>query len=303
MTSAASLPADSPYPVGFTTERARALVALGAQRGVTLRVLGGVAIALRAAAPTPPALLRASNDLDFAVAEGEGHRAGEVLLSGGLVALSGRFNALHGHRRLIFIDAMASGAQGESDRLAGAKGAHTEGERAKVDVFVGDLEMCHTVPLRGRLEDDPLTLAPTDLLLSKGQIVRLTAKDRLDIYCLLWNHDVVPADTGSAEPPPAGALDAGYIAALCARDWGWWRTLSANLDACSQMLPKLALPDADRARIAHRLTAVEQAIQAAPKSLRWRARDRLGDRVRWYEDPEEIAALGGDRAAAGTDPR
>src|ERR1700691_3162158 len=157
-------------PAGFAPDRARELVALGAGGGVRLRVLGGVAIALRATPQTPSALLRASNDLDLAVEEGAGRRAGEVLLSSGLVALSERFNTLHGYRRLVFV--------GAADATA------------KVDVFVGDLEMCHTVPLRGRLEHDPLTLAPTDLLLSKGQIVQLTAKDRLDIYCLLWNHEV-----------------------------------------------------------------------------------------------------------------
>jgi hypothetical protein len=279
MAPADSSPADPSSPTGFATERARTLVALGAERGVTLRVLGGVAIALRAAPSTPPALRRASNDLDLAVAEGEGRRAGEALLSGGLVALSERFNALHGHRRLVFVDAEGVRAEGERGKLAGAKGeggrrAGAEGERAKVDVFVGDLEMCHTVPLRGRLKHDPLTLAPTDLLLSKGQIVRLTAKDRLDIYCLLWNEQV----------------DVGYIAALCARDWGWWRTLGANLDACLRALPEVSLPDPDRARIGGRLAALAQALEAAPKSMRWRARSRVGDRVRWYEEPEEIEA-------------
>ena len=53
-------------------------------------MLGGAAIALRAGPKTPPALLRAVNDLDLAVAEGEGRRAGEVLLSSGLLALSER---------------------------------------------------------------------------------------------------------------------------------------------------------------------------------------------------------------------
>src|SRR5580692_5964995 len=125
--------------------RTRELVARGAERGVQLRALGGVAVALRAAAQTPSVLLRAVNDVDLAVAEGEGRRAGEVLLASGLVALSERFNTLHGHRRLVFVGA--------------------EDAELKVDVFVGDLEMCHIVPLRRRLELDPLTLTPTDLLL------------------------------------------------------------------------------------------------------------------------------------------
>ncbi len=251
-------------PAGSAGARARELVALGAERGIQLRVLGGVAIALRADPQTPFALLRAANDLDLAVLEGEGRRAGEVLLDSGLVALSERFNALHGHRRLVFVSAADAAL--------------------KVDVFVGDLEMCHTVPLRQRLACDPLTLTPTDLLLSKGQIVRLTAKDRLDFYCLLWNHEV----GASSEQTHPGVIDVDYIAELCARDWGWWRTLGANLDTCRQALPETPLADRDRELIAARLNALEQALAVAPKSLRWRARSRVGERVRWYEEPEEI---------------
>jgi hypothetical protein len=257
------------------TDRARELVADGAARGVRVRVLGGVAIALRTGIQTPNALLRPSNDLDLAVEEGAGGRAGELLSSSGMVALSERFNALHGHRRLVFVDG--------------------EDSSSKVDVFVGDLEMCHVVPLRGRLEHDPLTLSPTDLLLSKGQIAQLTGKDRLDLYCLLWNHEIDADAAGGGSRPDA--VDAAYIAQLCARDWGWWRTLSANLSTCLRLLAEVALADADRARIAERLTALERALDAAPKSLRWRTRARVGDRVRWYEEPEEIqgpASSGGD---------
>lgn len=251
---------------------------MGAERGVQLRVLGGAAVALRAGPRTPPALLRPVNDLDLAVAEGEGRRVGEVLLSGGMVALSERFNALHGHRRLVFVD--------------------TENAALKVDVFVGDLEMCHTVPLRERLECDPLTLTPTDLLLSKGQIVQLTAKDRLDLYCLLWNHELAAGGrTTGAEPPHPAVIDTGYIAELCARDWGWWRTLTANLQACRQTLPEIELGDAEGELITGRLIALEQALAAGPKSLRWRARSRVGERVRWYEEPEEIE---GPAAAGAT---
>jgi hypothetical protein len=268
-------------PTASAIAHARALVAGGAERGVQLRVLGGVAIALRADPQTPRALLRAVNDLDLAVAEGEGRRAGEVLLGSGLIALSERFNTLHGQRRMMFVGA--------------------EDATLKVDVFVGDLEMCHTVPLGGRLELDPLTLTPTDLLLSKGQIVRLSAKDRLDLYCLLWNHEVEGSQQAGPEAASGNVIDADYIAELCAHDWGWWRTLSDNLTACLGALPELALSAGERERIVDRLTTLEQTLAAAPKSLRWRARSRVGDRVRWYEEPEEIeapAARGADSTAA-----
>jgi hypothetical protein len=34
--------------------------------------------------------------------------------------------------------------------------------------------------------------------------------------------------------------------------------------------------------------ALLRAIEAAPKSLGWKARARVGERVRWYETPEEV---------------
>jgi hypothetical protein len=267
-----ALPAASPPDA--VVERARELVAHAAERGLVSRLLGGAAIALRAAPGTPPALRREYNDIDLAVAEGAGRRTGEVLREAGLRPLSERFNSLHGYRRLVFLDGNGPAP-------------------LKVDVFVGDFEMCHAVPLRKRLEIDPLTLSPADLLLTKVQIVRLTAKDRLDLYCLLWNHEVGAGGSGADDEGPdgrahGGAIDAGRIAELCARDWGLWRTVTANLADCRRLLGEVSIGEADRTRIGERLEEIERAIERAPKSLRWRARAKVGDRVRWFELPEEI---------------
>jgi hypothetical protein len=37
-----------------------------------------------------------------------------------------------------------------------------------------------------------------------------------------------------------------------------------------------------------RILALEQAIEREPKSAKWKMRARVGDRVRWYADPEEL---------------
>jgi hypothetical protein len=34
--------------------------------------------------------------------------------------------------------------------------------------------------------------------------------------------------------------------------------------------------------------ALQEAIEAAPKSTRWKLRARVGERVPWYEQPEEV---------------
>jgi hypothetical protein len=36
------------------------------------------------------------------------------------------------------------------------------------------------------------------------------------------------------------------------------------------------------------LDRIGEAIDNAPKSTRWRIRARVGERVSWYEEPEEV---------------
>jgi hypothetical protein len=37
-----------------------------------------------------------------------------------------------------------------------------------------------------------------------------------------------------------------------------------------------------------RLTALWDRVEEQPKSFRWKSRAKIGDRTRWYEEPEEI---------------
>lgn len=37
-----------------------------------------------------------------------------------------------------------------------------------------------------------------------------------------------------------------------------------------------------------RLSALWQRIEDEPKSGRWKRRSRLGERKRWYQEPEEV---------------
>jgi hypothetical protein len=46
----------------------------------------------------------------------------------------------------------------------------------------------------------------------------------------------------------------------------------------------------ERAAVEHRLERLWERIDAEPKSRAWRLRDRIGDRKRWYEEPEEVEA-------------
>ena len=140
-----------------------------------------------------------------------------------------------------------------------------------VDVWVDDLEFCHTIEMRDRLLLDDPTLPLEDMLLSKLQIVDLTANDRLDIRCMLDTHEVVPGSVEREE------IDATHIARVLGGDWGFWRTATANLTATGS-------DEATSPRAAARTALLLESIEKQPKTLRWRVRARMGERVQWWQD-------------------
>ncbi|HUC56109.1 MAG TPA: hypothetical protein VMA95_01810 [Streptosporangiaceae bacterium] len=244
------LPADHGVsaPLADPVAEARRLIGLARDRGLVLRALGGVAVCLQAP-EAQPRITRLVKDIDLAAVKGSHKAAIKVLLEAGYVA-DEMFNALRGSRRLLFGDP--------------SNGRH-------LDVFVGEFAMCHDLPLTARLDLEELTVPREELLLSKLQIVQLTENDQGDIYNLLFHNEV----------------DASFIAGLCAGDWGLWRTCTMNLERSHGNLDSSALEPEERALVAGRLTALRARIDAEPKPVKWRMRDRVGDRVRWYNEPEE----------------
>jgi hypothetical protein len=145
------------------------------------------------------------------------------------------------------------------------------GPAGKLDVFVGSFAMCHELELDTRLGLDAPALTATDLLLTKLQIVELNAKDAHDASVLLTEH---PVQSGDGDH-----IDAAYISRLTGDDWGLWRTVTATLHRLSELYPAVT----DRCR------QLSDAIEAAPKTRRFKLRARVGERVRWYELPEETS--------------
>jgi hypothetical protein len=224
--------------------------------GIVMRLLGGVAVFLQAP-DAKPLLHRDVRDIDVVTPRGSNRAIAELFQSLGYVE-DEVFNAFHGAHRLLSVD--------------------VEHER-KLDVFVGAFSMCHEIPIAERLDREPLTVPLAELLLTKLQIVQLNERDERDIYNLCYHHDI-----------GVGGLEAELIAELCARDWGLWRTCQGTIERCRSDLSGYALADGERALIDDRLTRLWAAIDAAPKTSKWRWRARIGERVRWYEEPEEEAA-------------
>ena len=130
---------------------------------------------------------------------------------------------------------------------------------------------------------EPLTVPREELLLSKLQIVELTENDQGDVYNLMFCNDVADTDH-------PGAISASFIARLCAADWGLWRTCQLNIERSLRNLEESALEPDERKLVAGRLETLRARIDAEPKNMKWRLRNQVGDRVRWYAEPEEEAA-------------
>ena len=257
-TSTSSSRPDS-VPLADPVDESRRLVDAATAKGVVARVLGGAAVHLQAP-DSRPLLPRLVKDIDVATARGMRTAVTQVLTSAGYTP-DRMFNALHGATRLLFYD---------------------EANARKLDVFVGDFSMCHQVPISDRLDREPFTVPLAELLLTKLQIVELTDRDQRDIYNLIYHHAVSDGD--------GSGIEADFIAQLCARDWGLWRTVKSTIGRCTGSVTEYGLEPEAVVVIADRLAALWNRIESEPKSARWRLRSRVGDRVRWYNLPEENAA-------------
>ena len=247
-------------PQAATTDlvgEAKTLVDLATERGAVLRLLGGIAV--RELTPELPPRTRTGQDVDFASISPSRREVMELLLERGYLP-DKNFNALYGNKQLYF--------------------QHAEGWA--VDVIVDKLAMCHTLDFAGRIARMPYTLDPLDLLLSKLQIVELNEKDADDCLRLLVTF---PVD-GSGE---VGTMDSGAFRDLVGDDWGWWRTVTLNLDKLRALLDHGARAAIAGGRLDPRaqVDALARAAEDAPKTRRWKLRARVGERVRWYEQPEE----------------
>ena len=148
-----------------------------------------------------------------------------------------------------------------------------------VDVFMDELYFCHRIPFGGRLELDRPTIATADLLLEKMQIVELNLKDITDTMILLLEHPL-----GARSDGPE-AIDATYIAELLRDDWGFYYTVTMNLDKVGRFLPEnTALTALQAEVISARLAELRTLIEDAPKSRRWRLRAKVGTKKQWYQD-------------------
>jgi hypothetical protein len=149
------------------------------------------------------------------------------------------------------------------------------------DVFYNILDFCHPINFVGRLEAEELTVPLAELLLEKMQIVQINEKDLIDSVMLLREHPIGDTDKET--------INASVISRILANDWGFWRTVTGNLTLLDEKLEHYeGLSREDRQVVHGRIKQVQNRIEAESKSLRWKARARIGERVKWYKDVEEL---------------
>ena len=251
-------PEDDPLP------EAVSLVEGAHRSGLKLRLLGGLGV--RVLCPDFPPRLRPGQDMDLACAS-KGRRDIAAYLEKSGCAPDKAFNSLNGDRQMYF----------------------TAPSGRPIDVMVDRLVMCHTLDFRPSFGNSSLTLDPAELLLSKLQIFELNAKDARDITHLLSGVPV--GDKGDEPVIDAPFINTGRFGEVLAADWGWWRTTTGNLEK----LPALLAQNPEMLPAQARFDPLEQAkrlldvANSVPKSMKWKLRANVGDRVRWYELPEEVA--------------
>jgi hypothetical protein len=237
------------------------LVAAAGARGAVLRVVGSTGIRLHCppAAAALDRLRRPAKDIDLVCRHEDRTPLRRLLEERGWRVDRDLLVAMEGQRYAF---------------------THPRGG-LELDLFVDRLEFCHTIELRDRLARREVTVPVEDLLLQKLQIVRPTVTDRMDSQALLATHRVgTGVDDGEA-------IDAGYVAGLLARDWGFHHTATANLAALRASPPG----NGGGRLVGERVDALLAGIEAAPKSVRWRARARVGERLQWWQDVDEREAV------------
>ncbi len=235
---------------------AKKIVTVAEDKGVTLRLIGGLAIRIHCHGPHS-IHLRTYHDIDVFGLRKEFKGISSVFQKL-RYSPNVRFNALYGATRLQFVDR----------------------QRNKiVDVFLDKFSMEHTLNFRGRLHLDNFTIPITDLLLTKLQNIKLAAKDAKDIIAIVEDHEVGYSDNQEM-------LNVNYIAQLCSSDWGLHKTITENLNKMVKFIEEETFSARDKKELVSKLETIQRAIKTNKKKLRWKLRSIVGKKIRWYKEVE-----------------
>lgn len=150
-----------------------------------------------------------------------------------------------------------------------------------VDVFLDELRFSHTIDLRGRLDKDPIAIPLAELFLEKMQIAKINEKDLIDTIMLLREYDFGETDEDE--------INKKVILGYLTKDWGFWKTVVDNLDMLKGFVDKYPqLSDEDKSIVRSRIDFILNEIERAPKSFKWKMRSKIGTKMKWYQEVDEL---------------
>lgn len=240
---------------------AEKLIRGATDRGITMRLLGGLAIRIQCSNfAQSPVVRREMNDLDMITYSKFERPAVDVFKDCGYPQ----------NREEKYVRS-----------LLGRRIFEHPETHIGVDLFFNKLSYCHVIDLRERLEEDPLTIPIVDLFLQKAQIVQINEKDVKDMILLFHEHPVRRGDNRS--------IEVDRICGLLGIDWGFYHTVTTNLDKTRHYLEQLDSSKAkDFQEVLSRIAFLRQEIESCQKSLGWQMRAKIGTRRQWYNDVEEL---------------
>ncbi|MEM2393925.1 MAG: hypothetical protein QXG11_03785 [Candidatus Bathyarchaeia archaeon] len=276
-------------PTEVFLKEAQEIAEKSMEEGLTLRILGGLAIAIHS-----------QNHMDFARKLG---RTGTGMVKGqeysdiDFIAYSSQRNRVKEFfEKLGYAKRRATLSTAASERQIYY---HPKGW-FYVDVFFDRLLVAnHPIDFRGRLELDFPTITVTDMLLEKIQMWEaFGVKDLKDCLLLLKAHSV-------NEAAEKEQIDAAYIAKILARDWGFWYTATTNLKKLRKFVSELdtlgkeaeinpaEIGANDREELVQKLDVILERIEKEPKTFGWKMRAKIGTKKRWYNPVERPETVGG----------
>ena len=238
------------------------IMAASEEAGVILRVIGSLAFQMHCSeyGYLQAALGREYTDIDFAGYRNQTREVQDLMKSLGYEEI----------REVIIMS--------EGDRSI----FNHQQSDLHVDVFYDKLDFSHVISWNHRLEVDNPTIPLSELLLEKMQIFQINEKDIIDTIMLLLEHPFGDSDDE--------VINIDRIAQLLAKDWGLWRTTTMNLNKVQLMVGSYSqLGDTEQAQVLSQVDVAQERIEAEPKSTGWRLRARVGDRVKWYKEVDEVS--------------
>ncbi len=246
-------------PLQNIQDEALRIVQTAQQQGITLRLLGGLAVRLHSeSAAKHRSLVRPYPDIDFATPNKQASKIEKIF--GELdYAPNKNFNLFNGDIRLMFFD---------------------EANQRQIDIFIAQFVMCHKVPITERMNLDSPTIPLAELILTKLQIFEMNEKDIRDVCALLLDHPLGENDVET--------INVTRIMQLTGDDWGLWKTSMLSIAKVKRYVQTVEMDSAEHETLRARLGGLEAAMQNSPKSMKWKMRERVGEKVKWYELPEEV---------------